>query len=228
MRLQPMAAGDTSTDRPLLSAAEEEAVRAAVADAERVTGAEIVTWVVETCDPHPEAAWKGAAAGALVTVVVAWATHFSTGGWGGMLAWAVVPALAGALLGFLLGSVPAAKRWLVDDDLLDRRVRTTAEAAFLRGEVFATRERTGVLLFVALAEHRVVVLGDTGINAKVDPAEWQAIADEVVGAIRRGDTAGGLCRGVAACGRLLAARGVARSEGDVNELPDEPRLGDRR
>ena len=220
-----MAEDRPSRDRPLLSAAEEEAVRAAVAAAELGTAGEVVPWVVEACDPHPEAAWKGAAAGALAALVAGWATHFATGGWGGMLAWTVAPALAGALLGFFGGSLPAAKRWLVDEELLDRRVRVAAEAAFLRGEVFATRERTGVLLFVALLEHRVVVLGDAGIDAWVAPGEWQAIADEVVTAIRRGDLAGGLCRGIAGCGRLLAERGLARSEGDENELPDAPRVG---
>lgn len=220
-----MAADRAPRGRPLLSAAEEEAVRAAVAAAEAGTAGEVVPWVVEACDPHPEAAWKGAAAGALVALAAGWATHFATGGWGGLWAWAVLPGFTGALLGFLAGSLPAAKRWLVDDELLDRRVRTAAEAAFLRGEVFATRERTGVLLFVALLEHRVVVLADSGIEARVAPGEWQAIADDLVAAMRRRDLAGGLCRGIAACGRLLAERGVARQPGDVNELPDAPRLG---
>jgi hypothetical protein len=48
-----------------------------------------------------------------------------------------------------------------------------------------------------------------------------------VAALRRGDLAGGLCRGIADCGRLLAGGGVARSPDDVNELPDTPRTGRR-
>ena len=212
----------------LFSAAEEESVRAAVAAAEQATAGEVVPWIVEACDPHSEGPWKGAAAGALVTLVVAWATHFATGAWGGMLGWIVLPTMAGAVAGFALGSLPAAKRWLVGEELLEQRARTAAEAAFLRAQVFQTRGRTGVLIFVALLEHRVVVLGDEGINATVDPAEWQAIANQVVAAIRRGDTAGGLCSAIGACGRLLTERGVARPDDDVNELPDAPRYGDRR
>ena len=39
-----------------------------------------------------------------------------------------------------------------------------AMAAFVEEEVFSTRDRTGILLFLSLFEHRVVVLGDSGIN----------------------------------------------------------------
>ena len=223
-----MAARRPSRQRPLLTSEQEEAIRAAVATAERETAGEVVPWIVEACDPYPEAPWKGAAAGALGVIVVAWAVHFATGGWGGMLSRVVLPTMVGTVVGFLLGSLPAAKRWLAGAEVLEQRVHTAAAAAFLHAQVFATRERTGVLLFVALLEHRVVVLGDTGISARVKPGEWQAIADDVVAAIRRGDVGGGVCAGVGACGRLLAERGVTRSPADVNELPDTPRLGDRR
>ena len=223
-----MAWGWQDRDRPLLTAAEEEKVKAAVAAAEQATAGELVPWIVGEADPHPEGPWKGATAGALLAAVAGWAAHFASGGWGGMLAWTVLPALAGAVAGYALGGLPPLRRWLVGDEILDHRVRAAAEAAFLRAQVFATRERTGVLIFVAVAEHRVVVLGDAGINARVDPAEWQAVADDIVAAIRRRDTAAGLCAGIADVGRLLAERGVARASGDVNELPDEPRQGEPR
>ena len=103
-------------------------------------------------------------------------------------------------------------------------MRTAAAAAFVRGEVFATRERTGILVFLALLEHRVVVLGDAGINERVQPEEWQAIANDIVAGIRRSRPAAALAAGIEACGRLLAERGVPQVEEDVNELPDRPRF----
>src|SRR5687767_2778107 len=136
-------------ERRLFSAADEEAIRAAVADAEGRSAGEVVPWIVEACDPYPEAGWKAAALGALLAMALG----------------------AGAQL-------------LVDDDVVEHRVRVAAEAAFVRGEVFATRERTGILVFLALLERRVVVLGDAGINARVQPEEWQAIADEIVEGVR--------------------------------------------
>jgi putative membrane protein len=205
----------------------EEAIRAAVEAAERDTGAEVVPWLVERCDPHPEAAWKGAAGGALLALGGAWLARHLGGGWGGMLAWALAPTLLGAVVGFLLGGLPVATRLLVDDDVLEARVQRAAEAAFLRGELFATRERTGVLIFVALLEHRVVVLGDRGIGGRVPSEQWQGVADVVVEGVRRGETAAALARAIADCGRLLAERGVTRRTDDRNELADRPRLGEQ-
>src|SRR5687768_14162552 len=171
-------------ERRLFSAADEEAIRAAVADAEGRSAGEVVPWIVEACDPYPEAGWKAAALGALLAMALGAGAQLLAGAWGGALLWLALPALAGGAVGLALGQLPASKRLLVDDDVVEHRVRVAAEAAFVRGEVFATRERTGILVFLALLERRVVVLGDAGINARVQPEEWQAIADEIVEGVR--------------------------------------------
>lgn len=210
--------------RRLFSAADEEAIRAAVADAEQRSAGEVVPWIVEACDPYPEAGWKAAALGALLGMACGLVAHLIAGGWGGALLWLALPSFAGGAAGLALGRLPALKRRLVDDDVVAYRVRLAAEAAFVRGEVFATRERTGILIFLALLERRVVVLGDAGINARVQPEEWQSIADEIVAGVRRSRPAAALAAGIEACGRLLAERGVPLAEADVDELPDRPRF----
>jgi hypothetical protein len=48
-----MASSRPARDRPLLGPGEEEAIRAAVAAAERGSGAEVVAWIVAACDPIP-------------------------------------------------------------------------------------------------------------------------------------------------------------------------------
>lgn len=210
-------------DERLFSAADEEAIRAAVADAEQRSAGEVVPWIVEACDPYPEAGWKAAALGALLGLAATAGAQVLAGTWGGGL-WLTLAALAGGAAGLALGQLPAVKRLLVDDEVVEHRVRTAAEAAFVRGEVFATRERTGILVFLALLERRVVVLGDAGINARVQPEEWQSIADEIVAGVRRSRPAAALAAGIEACGLLLAERGVPRHEEDVDELPDRPRF----
>jgi putative membrane protein len=211
-------------ERRLFSAADEEAIRAAVADAEQRSAGEVVPWIVEACDPYPEAGWRAAALGALLGMALGAGAQLLAGAWGAALLWLALPTLAGGALGLALGQLPAMKRLLVDEEVLEHRVRTAAEAAFVRGEVFVTRERTGILVFLTLLEHRVVVLGDAGINARVRPEEWQAIADDIVAGIRRSRPAAALAAGIEACGRLLAERGVPQQEADVNELPDRPRF----
>lgn len=137
-----------------------------------------------------------------------------------------MPAAAGAAVGFLLASfVPAVKRWLAGDEMLDLRARQRAEMTFLEEEVFRTRDRTGILIFVSLFEHRVVVVGDGGINALVQPGQWDGIVAEVVAGIRAGRPGDALVAAIRQCGELLERHGVARRADDANELPDELRRG---
>jgi putative membrane protein len=207
--------------------ATRERIAAAVAAAEKATGAEIVPTVVAAADDYPEATWKAAAGGALLAVALAVVVHLWLGGWGGApLGWSLLPGLLGAAGGGLLAQWQPLRRLLVGVERLERRVRLAAEAAFLEHEVFATRDRTGVLVFVSLFEHRVVVLGDAGINARVPPERWQGIADAVALGIRQGRPGEALCEAIGSCGALLAARGVERRADDRNELPDVLRLGD--
>ena len=75
-------------------------------------------------------------------------------------------AVVAAGLGFLAASWPPLRRALAGREAMARAVRRAAEAAFTREGVFETRDRTGILIFLSLLEHQVVVLPDTGIAAK--------------------------------------------------------------
>jgi putative membrane protein len=203
-------------------------IREAVSEAEAGTAGEIVPYVVPASDVYASAVWKGATFGALAGALIGWAIHHYGGLWGGALFfWMVVPAAAGAALGLLIvNAVPVLKRLLAGDDLIDLRTRRRAALAFLDEEVFRTRDRTGILLFVSLFEHRVVVLGDSGINQKVKAEEWDALVRRAAEGIRAGRPGAALAEAVTACGKLLAERGVNIQPSDVNELPDELRRGE--
>jgi putative membrane protein len=90
--------------------------------------------------------------------------------------------------------------------------------------VFATAERTGVLIFVALFEHRVLVLADDGIRERVDPSAWEEIAADIATGIRAGAPAPALTEAVGRCAALLSARGVPANTS--NELSNQPRFRD--
>lgn len=205
-----------------------EAVRAAVAEAEQRTSGEIVPYFVEESDAYPSALWKGTALGAFAGALLAEALFFLVDAWGLIPLWIAAPAFAGGAAGFLLAAyVPAVKRWMAGDNLLDLRTRQRAEMAFLEEEVFRTRERTGILLFLSLFEHRVVVLGDSGINAKVEPGQWDGIVQTIVAGLRAGRPGEALVAGIRQCGELLERHGVAIQPDDRDELPNELRRGDR-
>ena len=217
------------TIESFFSTADREAIRAEVARAEERTSGEIVPYVVECCDSYDEAAWKAAALAAIGATLVAAALDLVFEVWGlPRLVWMTVPPAVGAAAGFVLGSRwESLRRWLIPAVTLETRARLRAEAAFLEEEVWKTRERTGVLLFLALFEHQVIVLGDEGINAKVAPEEWKGITDHVVAGIRDGRAAAAMVEAIARCGELMERRQVERRPDDQDELSDRLRLRER-
>jgi putative membrane protein len=216
----------TSDVTRFFSEADRAEIQAAVREAERRTSGEIVPYAVSACDDYEVARWRGAALGALACGLVAAAAHYLGGYWGALLdLWIAVPPVIGAGVGYLAAALsPTLRRLLIPSDVLQERVDQRAAAAFLQQEVFATRERTGVLILVALFERRVVVLGDSGINAKVEQREWDDIVAGIVAGIRAGTPGKALAAGIRACGVLLERPGITRRTDDTDELADHLRI----
>lgn len=206
------------------SEADKEAIRAATAAAEHKTAGEIVVYVTERCDAHPEAAWKAALLGGAVGALCAAVALWRLGGWGTPdYPWILIGLQLGFLLGYVTSRFDGAARRFVDDRDLSSRVEARAAQAFLEERVFATRGRTGILIFVALFEHRVRMLADEGIDKHVDQGAWNEISDDLAAAIGRGAPVAAIIGAVERCAQLLAEHGVGVLDTD-NELPDEPRF----
>ncbi|MEW6337384.1 MAG: TPM domain-containing protein [Acidobacteriota bacterium] len=204
---------------------EVKEIERVVRDAEGGTSGEIVPYVVGRSDPYHEAFWRGACLGALALALIAAAVHELGRFWGYGLLWLAVPPLVGAGLGWLaVAAWPWLRRALLNDGQMDQMVRMRAQGAFLEQEVFDTRERTGILIFLSLFEHRVVVLADSGINAKVRQDEWDSIVAGIAAGIRAGRPGAALAEGIRRCGALLAERRVERRADDTDELSDALRL----
>lgn len=207
------------------SEAEREAIRAATAAAERKTSGELVVYIVDRCDPHPEVPWKSTLLGGAIGAVVAATGIFLFGGWGARDdLWLLIGVQLGLLLGWLASRADRVARSLVGDEALESRVDGRAAEAFVEERVFETEKRTGVLIFVALFEHRVVVLADDGIREQVPSDAWDGIAREVATGIREGHPAAALIEAVGRCAELLSAHGVPANT--TNELSNEPRFRD--
>jgi putative membrane protein len=210
----------------VFSEKDRQDIEVAVRAAERTTAGEIVPVVVERSGHYDDAVWRAATLGALTAVLGAAIAHGLTGQWGvASWLWLVGPAVVGAAFGFLAARTFAVlRRLLVHPHDLDQAVRRRAALAFVDNEVFNTRERTGILIFLSLFERRVVVLGDSGINAKVEQREWDALVGDLAAGIKAGRTAAALVTAIAQCGQLLQRRGVAIRDDDTDELPDQLRL----
>lgn len=212
-----------------LTDAELQRIREAVTAAEARTSGEIVPYVVERSGSYEVAVWRGASFLSVGAMLGAALLLQFYGGWG--LGWlytgwgmALLASLAGVLGAVLTAGIPPLKRLLAGADRLTTRVHRRAALAFLDEEVFKTRDRTGILLFVSLFEHRIEVLGDEGINRQVTPEEWVEVVDTIRRGVRHGHLADGLVEAIAMCGRLLEEKGVAIRHDDTDEISDKVRL----
>ena len=207
------------------SPADHAAIEAAVREVEARSAGEIVPYAVERSDRYGRAAWTAATLGALAASLAAALGYRAGEVWGGPAAlWIALPPAAGAALGGLAALVvPSLRRALVPLEVMAERVQHRAARAFLDEEVFRTRDRTGVLIFVSLFEHRVVVLADRGLDGHVAPREWEDVVSGIAAGIRRGQPGAALAEGIRRCASL-AARFPPRPD-DRDELPGQLRLG---
>lgn len=133
--------------------------------------------------------------------------------------------VAGGALGALIANFsPPLKRWLVSRTYMDECCRQSAENAFLEEEIFNTRHRTGIMIFISFFEHEVIVMADRGISKVVEQQEWDNIVAELIAHIRSGRVIDGVEAGIKRCGDILLEKGFKKSDDDINELRDDLRI----
>jgi putative membrane protein len=119
---------------------------------------------------------------------------------------------------FLLRWQPL-KMWLVPKAMKHASARRLAREQFFIQKLHMTRERTGMLIFVSVAEHYVEILADEGIDKSVPTGTWDGMVKRFVGQVKTGNTAAGFIEIVEECGNYLAKHFPARPD-DTNELPN--------
>lgn len=127
--------------------------------------------------------------------------------------------VTGFLLLALLFNLSPVKRRLIPRALQRSRAHRLAVEQFFAQNLHHTAERTGVLIFVSVAERYVEILADQGIHARVPAGDWERVVAEFTGAVKAGRVTEGFLRAVNACGDRLAEHFPA-GPGDRNELPD--------
>lgn len=95
-----------------------------------------------------------------------------------------------------------------------------AAYVFSKLGMFKTRDRNGVLIYLAIKSHKFAIVGDSGINARVGAGFWNDVRNAMTADFRSGDFVGGMERAVLAAGDKLKVFFPYRSD-DVNELSDD-------
>lgn len=213
----------------LFSESDLARIEAATKEAEEKTSGEIVPYVVEMSDTYEVAEWRAATLCGVLSLGVFAAVRRLTEVWLPLdfVEMAVAVMFSCAVGALLTHFVPFLQRLFAGKHLMEMRVRQRAAQAFISEEVFATKDRTGILIFLSLLEHKVLVMGDSGINAKVNQSDWDGVVHTIVSGIKEGKPADGLIAAIKECGRLLARLGVTRRSDDRDELPDNLRMKDR-
>lgn len=216
-----------------LSEADHDRVTAAVGAAESHTSGEIVTIVAGRSDGYVDIAlaWAAIVAFTALTVLSIFPDFYLgladdlLGHW--QHEWTpqkvLVLALGVATVKFvgmlLLQLWPPLKFFLIPSHIATLRTRARATAYFRTGAQGRTTGKTGVLIYLSLAEHHAEILADRAIAAKVGPEVWGEAMAAMLVELKAGRLADGMIAAVEQVGVVLAAH-FPRAEDDINELPD--------
>ena len=101
-----------------------------------------------------------------------------------------------------------------------KSIRNLAEKEFFRLNMHATRDKTGILLYLLLDERQFYILADSGIDKIVGQATWDSVRDEIQQRFKDGKFGEGLIWGVERVGKILSEHFPIKAD-DTNELSNE-------
>jgi uncharacterized membrane protein len=99
--------------------------------------------------------------------------------------------------------------------------RERALDIFSHLRIWDTAHNNGVLIYLLLADRKVEIIADRGIDARVGAAGWQKICKMMETDFKAGNFSGGVIKGIQAVSQQLAAHFPKHGAGP-NELPDAP------
>ena len=182
----------------LISTGDQERVAAAIAAAEATTSGEIVAVVAEASGSYFLASflWASIAALAVPLPLIHWTwwpiqTIYIT-----QIAVFVVLAALFTYRPLRLAMTPRRTQ--------HRLAHRRALEQFLAQNLHTTPGRTGVLIFVSVAERYAEIVADAEINRHVPMATWTTIVNDLTGHIGQGQAATGFLHAIQSVGELLA------------------------
>jgi len=192
---------------------DHEAISAAIHAAEQRTSGQIVCVLVRSSSDyvHIPLLWAS-----VLALCLPWPLIFFT-------QWSVQRIFLLQIALFLIVAVLAflsmpLRLALVPRPVQRARAHHSALEQFLLRGITRTKNRTGVLIFVSLAEHYARIIADEGIARRVHHSEWQAAIHALTARMRDDQVAAGLTAAIERCGEVLATH--APPDGSSNELPD--------
>jgi len=198
----------------LLSEDDARRVEEAIARVEQRSATELVVALVERCGDY----WKPR-----VLIALCWGLAAALGlhvfaPQLSLLECLLAELLVGALVFAGLGVAPFNRWWLPAQEA-EAAVQRRAFAVFAERGIHETSRRTGLLILLSELEHRVVVLGDSGLKRSVGDEAFRRYADELIRHVRAGRAVEGILEVIRQVEAVVVE--VAPAELDnPNELPN--------
>ena len=216
-----------------LSADDHARVSAAIAAAEGKSDGEIIAIAADQSDAYHDVGLHYAVLVLfLVFAFFAIWPHQLELWWTRLMGWTAEPSLR-QLLTLLLGfallkflAVLFILKWrplrmlLTPGSTKTRRVRRRAVMLFKTGAERRTIGRTGILIYLSMAEHRAEIVGDEAITAVTTPETWGEAMAALIKDVKDGRPGDGIVAAVGLIGEVLATHFPKTSE-DSNEIPDK-------
>lgn len=188
-------------------------ISAAIRDAESKTSGEIVAVVATQSDSYIYAPFL---AGAIAALLTPWILMTFT--WSSAIEIYLTQLCVFVLISAVF-SPPKMRMQLVPRSVRRRHTSRRAAEQFLSHNLHATAGRTGVLIFVSIAERHAEIVADSAINQKVPHGTWQNTVDRLVRDIGSGRAADGFVAAISEVGRHLAEQ-FPPGKLNPNEIPD--------
>lgn len=216
-----------------LSEADHAKVSAAIAAAEGTSNGEILAIATERSDAYHDVGLHYAVLVLFMALAffAAWPTWLEWY-WTLLMGWTAGPTqrelltlLLGIALAKFLGTLFIMK-WmplrlaLTPGSTKTRRVRRRAVSLFKAAAERRTVGRTGVLIYLSMAEHRAEIVADEAITAVTTPATWGESMAALIVEVKAGRPADGIVAAIEKVGAVLAEH-FPRTDGDTNEIPDK-------
>jgi len=197
----------------MFSEGDEHRIAEAITRAEKATSGEIVAVVAAESSTYLYAPFLWAS---VVALLVPWPLILWT--WW-PAAWIYLAQVAAFAL-VLAATLPRPVRyWLVPGFVKRARAHRRALEQFVTQNLHTTAGRTGVLIFISVAERHAEIVADAAIEARVATGTWQEIVTRLTAAFTAGRHTDGFVAAIDEVGGHLAQHFPPGSF-DVNELPD--------
>lgn len=195
----------------MLTPAERDRIEEAVRRAEEATSGEIVVVLARQAGSYKA---EPLVYGLLTALIVPWPLILATA-----LSAPRIFTIQAAIVAIVMALASFLGPTAVPPRLKRMRARTAAAREFASRGMTDTRGRTGILIYVAAAEHYAEVMGDLTIASRVGEAEWKDVIETLVTGMREGRRADALVAAVERIGTILAVHVPPEAE-NKDELPN--------